>query len=343
MHLLRGAGLDGLKGMSYRSLPNAWSDEIPLVRPLLGVWREQIMAYLRQANLTPSLDASNLDTTFYRNRLRHELIPTLESYNPQARELIWRTADILGEDHRLLEALTQTAWDACALESGPGFVAFDINAFEAQPPGSQRRLVRLAIARLRPGLRDIDYAAVARALAFVAAPSASGQTDLIAGLRLLVEDQRLWLASWEADLPQVDWPQLPLGAELSLAVPGRLDLRGGWMLRSEPVPDVEKGRAQALDNDDPFQAWLDLDQLELPLTVRARLPGDRLSPLGMGGQSMKLAEFMVNRKLPRRAREHWPLVLAGDEIAWVPGMQIGHSFRLTPKVSKIARLWLIVK
>ncbi len=343
MHLLRGAGLDGLKGMPFRSLPNAWSEEIPLVRPLLGVWREQIMAYLRQAGLEPLQDASNLDITFFRNRLRHELIPTLESYNPQARDLIWRTADILGEDQRLLEELTQSAWNACTLEVGAGFVAFDYNALGTQPPGLQRRLVRRAIARLRPGLRDIDYAAVARALEFMTTPSNIGQVDLIAGLRLLKEGERLWLAAWEADLPHQDWPQLPPGAELSLEVPGRLDLPGGWVLGARLITQIESGRGQALDNADPFQAWLDLDQLRLPLEVRARRPGDRLRPLGMGGNSMKLAEFMVNRKLPRRARDHWPLVLSGDEIAWVPGLQIGHSFRLTPKVCKIAHLRLKVK
>jgi tRNA(Ile)-lysidine synthase len=64
MHLLRGSGLPGLRGMSYRSLPNPWSKNIPLVRPLLGVWREEILAHLEQNGLVPTLDASNLDTRF---------------------------------------------------------------------------------------------------------------------------------------------------------------------------------------------------------------------------------------------------------------------------------------
>jgi len=90
MHLLRGAGLPGLTGMSHRSLPNAWSEKIPLLRPLLGVWREAIWEYLNDQGLNPSLDPSNLDERIFRNRLRHELIPYLETFNPRLRQSIWR-------------------------------------------------------------------------------------------------------------------------------------------------------------------------------------------------------------------------------------------------------------
>ncbi|MCI0520105.1 MAG: tRNA lysidine(34) synthetase TilS, partial [Chloroflexi bacterium] len=118
MHLLRGAGLAGLRGMSFYALPNPWSVSIPLARPLLGVWREEILAYLAQNGLVPNLDASNEDLTFYRNRLRHELIPTLESYNPQARRLIWRTAEILFHEDAALSAVEEAAWQAAAAPAG---------------------------------------------------------------------------------------------------------------------------------------------------------------------------------------------------------------------------------
>ncbi|MGD9093773.1 MAG: tRNA lysidine(34) synthetase TilS, partial [Anaerolineales bacterium] len=88
MHILRGSGLSGLRGMSYYSLPNPWSDRIPLVRPLLCVWREEIIVYLRERDIKPIIDASNLDTAYARNRLRHELIPTLETYNPAIRKAL---------------------------------------------------------------------------------------------------------------------------------------------------------------------------------------------------------------------------------------------------------------
>jgi tRNA(Ile)-lysidine synthase len=109
MHLLRGSGLSGLRGMPYRSLTTEWSSTIPLVRPLLGVWREEINEYCAVRQLQPVTDLSNQDTTFYRNRLRHELVPYLQHYNPQAKERIWKMANVLAADYEVLEAQVEAA------------------------------------------------------------------------------------------------------------------------------------------------------------------------------------------------------------------------------------------
>lgn len=331
MHLLRGAGLSGLKGMRHLETPNAWSASIPLMRPLLGVWRDEILAYLQEYRLEPVIDASNQDTTYFRNRLRNQLIPDLLAYNPQVKSVFWRMADVLAADHTALEDLVDRAWQSCAVEAGPGYVQLDATQLQNQSLSVQRRLFRRAIARLRPGLRDIDYAAIERALSYLAQPPASGETDLIAGLRLFWENNLLYLAAWEADLPEKDWPQLPPGAEYQIDIPGRLVLPGGWILQAESGALSSALGKAAQNNHDPYQAWLDLATLQPPLLVRARHPGDRIQPLGLSSGTLKLADLMVNRKLPRRARANWPLLLSEDQIAWAPGLQIAHPFRLTRK------------
>ena len=83
MHLLRGAGLEGLKGMEAWQVPNAWSKEIALARPLLGMWREETVAYCQEHGLQPVIDQSNFERTYFRNRLRHEVIPMLETHSPR--------------------------------------------------------------------------------------------------------------------------------------------------------------------------------------------------------------------------------------------------------------------
>lgn len=339
MHLLRGAGLSGLKGMQVRSIIPAWSEEIPLLRPLLALWREQIMAYCRQHDLEPVFDESNLDTTFYRNRLRHELIPTLEGYNPQARQAIWRTAATLAGDFQVLQKDIDDAWMDCVLEQGNGWVGLTRSAFGALPLGLQRGLMRRAIATIRPALRDIDFGAVERALQIVSHPPLTNQADLIAGLRLVIEADRCWLATWEADLPSADWPQV---AETSqrLDLPGEVSLRAGWRLCAKPVASVDRVRQLALTNKDPYQAWLDLGEKTSTLVVRGRRPGDRFQPLGMLGQGMKLADFYINLKLPRRARDGWPLLCAGEHIVWVPGLRLAHPFRLRPETEKVVHVCL---
>jgi tRNA(Ile)-lysidine synthase len=226
------------------------------------------------------------------------------------------------------------------LDQGQGYVALDKAALQRQPLGLQRRLFRHAISLLRPGLRDIDFRTIEHAVHFLKDASDSGQIDLSAGLRLELEGERLWLATWEADLPGVGWPQLEPGMKLQLDAPGEIDLPGGWRLQAETLSVDAKSFELARSNSDPYQAWLDQTKLELPLTVRARQPGERFRPLGMGGHSMKLADFMINHGLPRRGRAGWPLVVSGEEIVWVPGYQMSESCSIKEDSRQVVHLSL---
>ncbi|MFZ6028310.1 MAG: tRNA lysidine(34) synthetase TilS [Chloroflexota bacterium] len=335
MHLLRGAGLAGLRGMAYRTLPNAWSETIPLVRPLLGVWRTDVLAYCERRQLKPCFDGTNLDTTFFRNRLRHELIPYLETYNPRVRQVLWRTARSLSADYEMLSGLMEAAWTECILEQGDGWLLLGVVCLLGQSLAVQRSVIRRAVTLLRPALRDLAFDVVERTLDWLVHPPQTGQCDLAAGLRLVWEGERVYLAAWEANLPSMAWPAWP-GEPQALPVPGELALAGGWWLRAS----LETGGvfAVARTNDDPYHTWLAADTSSL--LVRTRRPGDRFRPLGMGGASLKLADYFINRKLPRRARQRWPLVCVGDEIAWVPGYHLAHPFRLTETAQQAVHLWL---
>jgi tRNA(Ile)-lysidine synthase len=333
MHFLRGAGLSGLRGMQYWSLPSPWCDHIPLVRPLLEIWREEIRSYLESRKIAAREDRTNLDLTIFRNRLRHELIPYLAGYNSGIRQIIWRMAQVLAADYDVIEANLDAAWEECLVELGHGYLTFRIPALTVQPDGLQRHLIRRGISRLVPGLRNIDFSTIERALEFLKNPTRSRQMDLAAGIYLLQEDDLLWVAAWQADLPTSAWPQFPTKEgqylEYSLPVPGFVRLADGWSIQAEARDGFELNREQALHNSDPFQVWMDAAQLQLPLMVRTRRPGDRFAPLGMAGKSMKLSDFMMNLKIPARVRKNWPLVLSADQLAWVPGMRMAHAYQIS--------------
>jgi tRNA(Ile)-lysidine synthase len=332
MHFLRGAGLCGLRGMQYWTLPSPWCDHIPLVRPLLEIWREEILAYLEDRRITTREDRTNLDTSIFRNRLRHELIPYLAGYNPGIRRIIWRMAQVLAGDYDVIEADLDVAWEECLVEQGQGFVSFRAPALFIQPDGIQRHLIRRGISWLLPGLRDIDFSTIERALEFVKNPTRSRRLDLAAGIYLLREVDLLWFATCQADLPASVWPQLPAkeihNLELSLPAPGFARLVGDWIVQAEFLDDIGS-RRQALDNPDPFQVWIDAAQLRLPLTIRSRRPGDRFEPLGMGGKTMKVSDFMINLKIPARARANWPLVFSAENLVWIPGMRMAHACQIS--------------
>lgn len=331
MHLLRGAGPEGLRGMPYRAVPNMWSPTLPLVRPLLSVWRSEIEQYCAANDLQPVIDPSNQDQIFFRNRLRHELIPLMENYVSGFKQRLVQTARLIGDETEMMADLVRQAWRRVLSQRGDGYIQFDRRSLLAEPSVIQSGLLRAALAELRPQQRDLDFDAVKRAQQIIGAGRATTPVDWLAGLYLLSEGDRIWIADWGADLP-VDWPQAP-EIPVNLEVPFDVDLGGGWRLGgSTNHPESSGGRENL--------ARLDLDVAGDEFTVRRRLPGDRFQPLGMEHGMLKLSDFMINEKVPQRARESWPLVCKGDEIVWVPGYRLAHPYRVTDRTERILEIKL---
>jgi tRNA(Ile)-lysidine synthase len=329
MHFLRGAGLTGLKGMTYRTILPSFDAEIPIVRPLLDVWREEVVVYCAANGLRPSYDSSNDSLNFLRNRIRHLLIPTLETYNPNFRQAVWRSAQSLAADHALLMELIELAWKECVLQQSEDVIVFDIPALRNRSAGLQRNLFRRAVEQLRPG-QETTFAVLERAVSFLQQSSAL-RLDWIGGLRLFREGNQLYLATSVADLPFDRWPQMPADMDvIHFSVPAVVEIAGGWKLTCERWRIPALAREQAGRSEDPFQVWLDAENLPERFELRVRRSGDRFEPLGMDGHSQKISDFFVNVKMPQRARARWPLLCAGEQVIWVPGYRLAHAYRLLP-------------
>jgi tRNA(Ile)-lysidine synthase len=343
MHFLRGAGLTGLKGMTYRSLLTAFDEGMPLVRPLLDIWREETVVYCAANGLRPYYDPSNDSLNFLRNRIRHLLIPQLETYNPRFREAVWRTARSLANDYAALVEVIDATWSECVKAERPGLFIFDADMLCTYAPGLQRNLIRRALEQVEPGMTDLRFSMLDSAAGFLSTKR-YGRLDLTAGVRLLLEGDLVYVAGKAVQLPFERWPQMPHGVDsLSLPIPGQLNLSGGWTFSCEQWRIPALALEQALNNENPFQVWLDASRLPKKLEVRARRPGDRFEPFGMDGHTMKLSDFFINEKLPQRARTAWPLLSSGDMVIWVPGYRPAHPFRLSDKTRQVIYFTLTQK
>ncbi len=342
MHLVRGAGLGGLKGMTPVTRLPEFDAEIPLIRPILHLWRSDTESYCRQKNLEFVLDASNTDQTYFRNRLRHSLIPDLETYNPQFKKALLRMSHSLQDDHEMLNSFIDQAWDDLVVEKGEGYFIFNLPALEASKPGMRRHLCKRAMHLLRPGLRDVDHDVLSLAAQFVddmsgtSDASPSRKVDLTGGLYIYKENDRLYLAQYEADLPSGDWPQVDSQRPLQAGI---TDLDNGWQLVVEKVIDDDLLSA-AQSNEDPFVAWMDAGKAAGKQSIRPAKLGDAFQPLGMNGQTMKLSDFFINIKLPHRARARWPVLMVGDQVAWVMGLRLAYPFRVERETRQALRLQL---
>jgi tRNA(Ile)-lysidine synthase len=340
MHLIRGSGLAGLRGMEIYTLPNSWSKEIPLVRPLLTTWREEIQKYLDSYHLDPIFDSSNLDVSFLRNRIRHELIPTLSDYNTAIGNVLLRMGQGLKDDYSILEKIIVEAWGSTLLKQGNGVMVFRTCEFLQQPISIQRHLLRRAIAFLLPGLRNVDFDCIDRGIRILVGSKQNSQTDLVAGIRLVKEGTRFWVASWQADFFGDDYPTLAQGETRTLQNRSSIFINKNWQLNVEEIIKPELFDQLFNTNMDPFQAWLDESDLLFPLIVRVREPGDKIKPLGLNGHSIKISDLMINVKLPKDARDRWPIICSGGEIIWVPGFRVSEVARVKPSSSQVIHLSL---
>ena len=327
MHFLRGSGIAGLKGMSNCSIIKTFDSQIPVVRPLLNMWREETVIYCAANGLRPHYDSSNDSLNFQRNRIRHLLIPNLESYNPKFRDAVLRMSQSLKGDYAFVMETLEVAWRETVTAMDEDVITFDFHLLSQQSLGLQRNLIKHAMQTLHPDI-DVNFSTLERATTLIKDSAHSSVVDLKGGLRMLREANYVYICTSNAKLPFNIWPQMPSAAPVAVSIPGQIGLAGGWKLNCEHWHIPALVREQAERNEDQFQVWLDAECIPKSLELRIRRQGDSFAPLGMDGHSQKLSDFFVNEKVPQRAREHWPLLCAGDEIIWVPGYRLAHPYRL---------------
>ena len=352
MHLLRGSGLAGLRGMLPLSplgelrlgdalRDNPMAAELRLIRPLLEIPRSAIEAYCGSHGLEPRFDRSNLDTTYYRNRLRHELLPILETYNPNIREVLSRTAQVVSADYELLRRDLEKAWDRilCAELEGQVLsgraIQFDLASWRALPLSLRRSTLREAIHRLRRSLRNINWVHVENARRVAERGETGAQATLPRHLMLTVGYKRLTVAEG-GYVPAVECPTVE--APLPVAVPGTTHLPGTeWQLVAQIVDRAHLSDA-VLHSGERWQAFLEGDATGRDLILRPRRSEDRFQPLGMGGHSQRVRDFMINVKVPAAHRDRVPLLVSGDHILWVCGWREDERMKVTESTQRV--LWL---
>ncbi len=343
MHLLRGAGLAGLRGMlpvtnlgEYHLLEPLKAQPW-LIRPLLNIPRAAIEAYCAEWGLRPRFDRSNLDTTYFRNRLRHEVMPLLQRINPNIRTILTRTAAVLAADYEVLQAQADAAWERITREADETHICFDLRGWRALPLALQRATIRRATWCLRPFLRDVSYQHVEDAARVAQHGETGAQATLPAGLVLRVDYDALVIASVGGLPSSPDWPLLTPESVLHLSGLGEYPLPASpWRFILEEYTGPRSGSSWERLLADPWAAPLAADALRASLMLRTRRPGDRFRPSGVGG-TQKVSAFMINEKIPALWRDRLPLLVDGEAIVWVCGWRVDERFTVHEGTR---RVWL---
>lgn len=349
LQLLRGAGTRGLAGIA----PIFSLSDVPIIRPLLVLGREEIEDYCERFELAPVTDPSNKDRRYMRNRLRHELLPLLKDFQPRLEERLAEAADILGVEDTYMEREASRLADQLLV---PGRSASETSwsiqtdSLKTLDLALARRLVRIAVRRVAGTEKGLTFRHVEDVLALAKDDRGSAATTLPKGVHAKREYDLLTFESvaavsaaedHRADAGQVPFHGDP-STEVELAVPGATRFGDQWTFHvsieaiesgdgMSGVKSSKEGRSRAVEG------VMDVEALRLPLSVRVRRPGDRLNPLGMRGKK-KLQDIFTDAKVPRSMRDKTPIVVDQDGIVWVVGHVLAERAKVTPFTNKIVRI-----
>ncbi|MGD6819097.1 tRNA lysidine(34) synthetase TilS [Metabacillus sp. 84] len=301
MRLVRGGKGTALAGIQ----PKREFSGGQIIRPLLGLTKQEILDYCRIHDLQPRLDPSNEKDTYTRNRFRKRVLPFLKEENPQVHEKFQSFSENLTEDERFLQELTEQEMNTVWRSSGE-FAELQIDMLKRLPLPLQRRGIQLILNYLYKSVpSSLSSIHTESVLSLLSQSHPSGSLHLPHGLKA-VKSYNLCMFTFEHEDPEP--------YHLLLPVPGSLELPSGGWIMAEVITEKP---AEAMGQ---HSLLVRLDRIRLPLAVRSRQNGDKLKVKGMNG-SKKVKDIFIDKKIAIEARNQWPILEDADgTVLWLPGL-----------------------
>ena len=325
MRFLKGAGSLGLSGIPYkRKLGDFW-----VVRPLLDITRKEIERYLKKNRIHSKMDTSNLETIYFRNKIRNVLIPILEKdFNPNIKETLSSIASTLTEESSYLSSLAAKKLKRISRLIN-GDMEFGIKDFRREHVALQRIILRHIIAGLKGDLKSITYKHW-QCVESILKGTEPKRVNLPGGIKAVKNGGKIIFTTKHRHQPDAGI----FGKEAILKVPGEVVIPElGVRIKAEIVkshPDFTKKKDKNIE-------YVNGDLMKECLKIRTRRRGDRLTPLGMGGYK-KIHDIFVDEKVPLKRRDRMPIVLSGGKILWVAGLKMSDEFKIKGDTKRILKL-----
>lgn len=331
MHLIRGTGLQGLRGMRPVSpwpVPNADGSQPPLklMRPLLTLWKSDIIDYAQLAGLNPVEDFTNADQSMTRNRIRHAVIPLLETINPRVKHALVNLGNVAADDLSLINHLHAEAYADVITPAADGWLQGQLSGWQNLSQSSQRAVILKAVQQVAPPAAEITSSHVQEIVDLLAAGQTGTQNSANGLAAAFLYYDHFLIGPPGNDpagaycLPQYRGEPQSILVDQNELQNRQWRLANRWALTTDPAPVSDLPAAiTALSVDLPQP------QAENRLELRTRQPGDFIYFRDRDNviRKIKLKSLFINHKIPQPLRQYWPLIARGSEILWVVGLRTG--------------------
>lgn len=302
MRMVRGSYGKALAGIPVkRDYHNA-----KIIRPFLCLTKLEIEQYIEECKLTYRIDPSNNKDDYQRNRFRHHILPILKKENPNVSERFQALSELLTEDQELLEDYAKKEIEKAVIKKMEMKVVFLINEFKKMPISLQRRGIHLILKYLYKSIpSNIATIHINQLLLLLDNEHPSGTLHFPKGLIVTKSYNQCTLAIEKEEKKQSL-------LSYTLSVPGEVLITDDFSIKAEWIEDIP----EKIDGIDFFIC--NPEDIALPLHIRNRNSGDRMTLKGMKG-SKKIKDIFIDEKIPRDQRDTWPIVEeANGNILWLP-------------------------
>ncbi len=344
MNIFRGSGSLGISG-----IPPVRSMGInkQIVRPLIGLRKSQLIDYLSEKGLTYVLDTSNEDTNYVRNEIRFNLIPYLEkTFNPNIAKTLNQLALISRSEEGWKNEITRKLFEKSVLSAQEDTISFHVAHLVNIHASAKRRMLRMAIERIKKDLRRITFRHVDAAVSLLEAGSKAWSIDLPEGLIIYRKHDTLFISKKTENHRAAGRLSnksrlLPFTYSINKPESGQtviqhVNQRNIYLTFSECYIE----NLSDIFNAGHSEAFFDIDVLSFPLELRNLMPGDCFSPLGIKG-TQKVKKYFINKKIPVIDRIKSSILLSRGKIIWVVGHQIDDFAKVTALTKKILKVEII--
>ena len=293
--MLRGAGIDGLSGIGYKRMDD---NGFFVVRPLLDCRKKDVLAYCEEHHLNPCIDHTNLEPIYTRNKIRLELIPFLEAYNPNITDTMIRMGKSCAVDKDYLWETAADAFEKLCREKRDGQILLDGPGLRDLHRSIRQRVISKALSEI--GLtEDLTYAHFSKCEEIVFHNHPSARTVLPKGYCLAknYDHIKVFLTDPAYDSTSFRIRMMTIEEYHGL--------------------NIDKSKHGAFDADQMRETY-GLDFAER-IILAGREPGDTIAM--NGGKRKKLQDYFVDQKIPRDERSQVKLLKIGHDVLWVTPYQ----------------------
>ncbi len=328
-NLCRGCGLHGLGGI--RPVNGVY------IRPLLGMTRGEIETFLQKRQQPYCTDATNLETDYTRNKLRHLVLPVLEEQiNRQTIRHMNTTMEELRELDDYVEMQVEAAYQACVEKEQDENCLIRKEPLLQYPELLQNKVIFRCLAETAATQKNLGRVHVEDVRALLE-KQPGRSLDLPARVRAVREYEGVRLKKIRYEKEQSVKDRYTEQNAVCLAIPGTTVLPEQNLkvtcriLEKNPLSEGTDIPQKT------YTKWFDYDIIKKCLHIRTRQSGDWITVDG-AGHRQKLKSWFVNKKIPYKQREEIPLIAEGNQIVWILGYRMGSAYRISSETKRILQI-----